>query len=116
MLELGFDEVYQLDGGILRYLEEVEDGENLWEGDCFIFDSRVAVDRDRAESGYVQCHACRRPLHAEDLNSPDYREGVSCPRCIASLDAERAVRLEERRKQVRLARERGEKHIGAALD
>ncbi len=116
MLELGFNEVYHLQGGILKYLEEVDDDKNLWEGECFVFDTRVAVDRDRAEGGYVQCHACRRPLSSADIKSPDYREGVSCPKCIESLDAERAARLEERRKQVALANERGEEHIGAHLD
>ena len=116
MQELGFSEVYQLHGGILNYLENVAESENLWKGECFVFDKRVAVDRDLAEGGYVQCHACRRPLSSEDLASSDYREGVSCPRCIDTLDADRAERLEERRKQVGLARKRGEEHIGAKLD
>jgi UPF0176 protein len=116
MMELGFDEVYQLQGGILKYLEEVDNSDNLWDGECFVFDTRVAVDRDRAEGGYVQCHACRRPLSTEDLASPDFREGVSCPRCIDSLDADRAARLEERRKQVALAEARGDEHIGAHLE
>jgi UPF0176 protein len=116
MLELGFDDVYHLQGGILKYLEEVDNDENLWEGECFVFDTRVAVNRDRAEGGYVQCHACRRPLSSDDLASPDYREGVSCPKCVATLDASRAKRLEERRKQVALAKERGGEHIGAQLD
>ena len=114
MMELGFDEVYQLQGGILRYLEEVAEENNRWDGECFVFDKRVAVDRDRAEGGYVQCHACRRPLSSEDLASPDYREGVSCPKCVGSLDEEREGRLEERRKQVALAKERGDQHIGAS--
>jgi UPF0176 protein len=116
MQELGFSEVYQLQGGILNYLENVTDAENQWQGECFVFDKRVAVDRDLAEGGYVQCHACRRPLSSEDLASADYREGISCPKCISMLDVDRAVRLEERRKQVALARERGEEHIGAKLD
>lgn len=116
MLELGFDEVYQLQGGILKYLEDVGDDENLWRGECFVFDSRVAVDRDRAEGGYVQCHSCRRPLSADDIASPDYREGVSCPKCIDSLEDERKDRLEERRRQVALAADRGEQHIGARND
>jgi UPF0176 protein len=115
MMELGFSEVYQLQGGILNYLENVEDDKNLWEGECFVFDTRVAVDRDRAEGGYVQCHACRRPLSSADLKSSDYREGVSCPKCIDSLEADRAERLEERRKQVALAKKRGADHIGAHL-
>ena len=115
MLDLGFKEVYQLKGGILNYLENVTDEENQWQGECFVFDKRVAVDRDLAEGGYVQCHACRRPLSSEDLASPDYREGVSCPKCMRTLEDDRATRLEERRKQVALARERGEEHIGAKL-
>ena len=112
MLELGFEEVYHLQGGILRYLEEMPAGDNRWDGECFVFDTRVAVDRDLAEGGYVQCHACRRPLSTEDLASPDYKEGVSCPKCIGEIDDERAARLEERAKQVDLARKRGESHIG----
>jgi UPF0176 protein len=116
MEELGFDEVYQLQGGILNYLETVDVGENQWQGECFVFDKRVAIDRDLAEGGYVQCHACRRPLDSEDLASPDFREGVSCPRCIGTLDLDRETRLEERRKQVALARQRGENHVGAKLD
>ena len=115
MLELGFEEVYHLQGGILRYLQEMPDADNRWQGECFVFDTRVAVDRDLAEGGYVQCHACRRPLSTEDVESPDYREGVSCPHCVNEIDAERAARLEERRRQVALAQERGEKHIGQKL-
>lgn len=116
MKELGFREVYQLRGGILRYLEEVADEDNLWQGECFVFDQRVAVDRDRAEGGYVQCHACRRPLSTADIESPDYREGVSCPKCVDSLAPERRNRLEERRRQVALADARGDRHIGAVQD
>ncbi len=112
MLELGFDEVYHLQGGILRYLEEMPAEDNRWDGECFVFDTRVAVDRDLAEGGYVQCHACRRPLSTEDLASPDYREGVSCPKCVNEIDEERKSGLEERAKQVDLARKRGESHIG----
>jgi UPF0176 protein len=112
MLELGFDEVYHLQGGILKYLEDMPAEQNRWDGECFVFDTRVAVDRDLAEGGYVQCHACRRPLSTEDIASPDYREGVSCPHCVSDLDEDREARLQERQKQVTLARERGEKHIG----
>ena len=112
MMELGFSDVYQLKGGILNYLEHMPASENRWSGECFVFDTRVAVDRDLAEGGYVQCHACRRPLSAADLESPDYREGVSCPKCVGETSADKAARLEERRKQVKLAARRGELHIG----
>jgi len=112
MLEMGYTNVNQLQGGVLNYLEEMPEDDSRWQGECFVFDKRVAVDRNLSEGGYVQCHACRRPLSAADLRSPDYREGVSCPKCITELDANRAERLEERRRQVRLARERGDAHIG----
>lgn len=112
MLELGFSDVYHLQGGILNYLSEVDEAENKWDGECFVFDTRVAVDRDLAEGGYVQCHACRRPLSTEDLQSPDYREGISCPLCISDADEDRIARLRERCKQVALAAERGDTHIG----
>lgn len=116
MMELGFDEVYHLQGGILNYLEQISDDDSRWGGECFVFDTRVAVDRDLSEGAYVQCHACRRPLSVEDVGSPDYREGVSCPKCVTELETDRALRLEERRKQVRIARERGEQHIGQTLE
>ena len=115
MLKLGFEEVYHLQGGILNYLTEMPAPDNRWNGECFVFDTRVAVDRDLAEGGYVQCHACRRPLSSEDIDSPEYREGISCPHCVGELDEDRAARLEERRKQVALAAERGESHIGPKL-
>ena len=112
MLDLGFSEVYQLRGGILNYLENVDDAVNRWDGECFVFDSRVAVDRDLAEGGYVQCHACRRPLSTDDIASSEYQEGISCPSCVNQLDEDRKERLAERQRQVELARERGESHIG----
>jgi UPF0176 protein len=112
MLELGFEHVYHLQGGILNYLTEMSEYDNRWEGECFVFDTRVAVDRDLAEGGYVQCHACRKPLSSDHITSPDYQEGISCPHCIGALDEDRALRLEERRRQVALAVERGEIHIG----
>ncbi len=112
MQELGFDEVYHLQGGILNYLDTVAKADNQWQGECFVFDTRVAVDKDQAEGNYVQCHACRRPLGPDELASPDYREGVSCPKCVDASDADRKARLEERRRQVALAAQRGDTHIG----
>ncbi len=112
MLKLGFENVYHLQGGVLNYLAEMPPEESRWDGECFVFDTRVAVDRDLAEGGYVQCHACRRPLSSDDIASPHYREGVSCPKCIDELDDDRAARLEERRRQIALAKSRGERHIG----
>ncbi len=96
-----------------EYVAPEKWNELIGDPNVLLIDTRVPVDRDLAEGGYVQCHACRRPLSSEDLAPPDYREGVSCPKCINEADEDRLARLEERRKQVRLAAERGEAHIGA---
>lgn len=97
--EIGCQDVYQLDGGILGYLETINDEENRWQGECFVFDSRVAVDEDLAPGNYVQCHACRRPLGADDLASPEYEEGISCPACYGQINAEKMAGLRMRRRQ-----------------
>lgn len=112
MLEQGFEEVYQLNGGILKYLEEVNIDESLWEGECFVFDSRVSVEHELAEGSYYQCFACRRPVSDEEMQSKDYQEGVSCPRCINETTEEQRSNFGERQYQVELAEQRNEKHIG----
>ncbi|UAA37309.1 rhodanese-related sulfurtransferase [Paraneptunicella aestuarii] len=110
--ELGFEEVYHLEGGILKYLEEVPKEESLWEGDCFVFDNRVAVDHDLQKSKYDQCYACRLPITEEDKQSELFEAGVSCPRCHGTHSEEQLKRFREREKQVQLARERQEEHLG----
>jgi UPF0176 protein len=112
MLKQGFEEVYHLKGGILKYLEEVPAGQSLWRGECFVFDNRVAVDHALNKGSYELCHACGWGVNAADKLSPLYEEGVSCERCHASLTEEQMVRFRERMKQIRLARERGEEHLG----
>jgi UPF0176 protein len=109
---LGFEEVYHLQGGILKYLEEVAPEESLWEGECFVFDQRVAVDHHLRPGEYHLCYACQRPLTAADLESPAYEEGISCPHCIASLTPRRRASLAERHKQMQLAQQRAERHLG----
>jgi len=115
MLEQGFEEVYQLQGGILRYLEEVKKDENLWQGECFVFDGRVSVDENLREGRYEQCFACRRPISVEDRQSEFYQQGVSCPACYKDLTEAQRTRFQERQKQVELAEQRGEQHIGAVF-
>ena len=112
MLENGFEEVYHLKGGILRYLETQGEADSLWEGDCFVFDNRVAVGHGLAESPVTQCHSCRLPLRDADREHPDYEEGVSCAHCADSLTEARRSALRERQKQVELASRRGELHVG----
>ncbi|MDL0431325.1 rhodanese-related sulfurtransferase [Marinobacter sp. TBZ242] len=110
--EQGFDEVYHLKGGILRYLEEVPESQSLWKGECFVFDDRVTVNHKLERGEYDQCHACRRPITDEDKQRPEYEQGVSCHRCIDSLTPEQKARFAERERQMRLAEERGEAHVG----
>ena len=112
----GLDEVYHLKGGILKYLERIDEGESLWEGDCFVFDRRVAVRHGLEEAGYTSCHACREPLSPDDVASPLYVEGVSCPFCHAMRDEDQRQRYAERHRQEELARARGERHVGAVLN
>ena len=112
--EKGFDEVYHLEGGILKYLEEVPKSDTTWKGDCFVFDNRVAVNHDLEKSAYDQCHACRLPITEEDKEHEHYRQGVSCPRCFGKHSPNQLKRFEERQKQIDLAKARGEDHIGSA--
>ncbi|PRD17825.1 UNVERIFIED_CONTAM: UPF0176 protein [Trichonephila clavipes] len=112
MKEQGFDEVFHLEGGILKYLEEVPKEETMWEGECFVFDNRVAVNHDLQKGSYDQCHACRMPITEEEKQKPEYMEGVSCHHCHDSLTEEQRARFAERQKQIELAQARGEGHIG----
>ena len=110
---LGFDHVYHLRGGILNYLERVDPEQSLWEGDCFVFDNRVAVDHRLEKGHYDQCYGCRHPITEEDKKSDKYVKGVCCPGCFDQLTDDQKVRFAERQKQVELARARGEEHVGA---
>ena len=111
--EQGFDEVYHLEGGILKYLEDVPKSESLWKGDCFVFDNRVAVNHDLEKSDYEQCYACRLPITEQDMQSDLYESGVSCPKCYGTHTDEQIARFREREKQVMLANERQEAHVGS---
>ncbi|MCB1562007.1 MAG: rhodanese-related sulfurtransferase [Alphaproteobacteria bacterium] len=98
MLAHGFEEVYHLKGGILKYLETIPADESRWEGECFVFDQRVAVGHGLKESAWSVCHGCREPLSAEDVSSAAYEKGVSCPHCIEHLTPARAEALRTRHK------------------
>lgn len=111
--EQGFDQVFHLKGGILKYLEEVPEEESLWRGECFVFDDRVTVNHRLEKGDYDQCFACRMPITEADKASEKYQAGISCPRCYDALTPEQKAHFAEREKQMRLARERGEAHIGA---
>ena len=109
----GFDDVFHLKGGILKYLETVPETESLWEGECFVFDNRVSVGHGLKPGPYDLCHACRMPISEDDKASPHYRPGVSCPHCHDKVSADKQNRLADRQLQMELARRRGEKHLAA---
>ncbi|MEQ1485059.1 rhodanese-related sulfurtransferase [Methyloglobulus sp.] len=111
--EQGFEEVYHLKGGILKYLEEVPAQETLWQGECFVFDERVTVNLKLEKGGYDQCNACRMPITEADKASDTYEKGVSCPHCYNKNTPEQKLRFIEREKQMELAKQRGESHIGS---
>lgn len=110
--EQGFEEVYHLEGGILKYLEEVPSTETMWQGECFVFDGRVAVNHGLEQGQYDQCFACRFPLTEEEKQSVHYVKGVSCHRCHDKVSEKQRNRFAEREKQIALAEQRGESHIG----
>ncbi len=113
--EQGFEEVYHLEGGILKYLEEVPSAETMWQGECFVFDGRVAVNHDLEQGQYDQCFACRFPLTEAEKESEHYIEGVSCHRCYDKVTEAQRSRYAERQRQIALAAERGEAHIGGEI-
>lgn len=112
MRSLGFTEVFHLEGGILKYLETVPEEESLWHGECFVFDGRVSVKHGLELGSYDLCHGCRQPLSVEEAKDERFVAGVCCPKCHDTLTEEQLARFAERQKQMELARERGERHLG----
>ncbi|MDX1340767.1 MAG: rhodanese-related sulfurtransferase [Reinekea sp.] len=110
--EQGFNEVYHLEGGILKYLEEVKADASMWDGECFVFDNRVSVGHELAVGEYELCHACRKPLSAADRQHEYFKEGVSCHHCHDQVSDKQRQRYAERQRQLQIARSRGEHHIG----
>lgn len=109
---LGYNEVFHLKGGILKYLEEVPPEQSTWNGECFVFDERVSVGHGLQIGPHTLCRACRHPLSPEDLREESFQAGVSCKHCVDKFTDEDRARFAERQKQVELAHKRGERHIG----
>ena len=110
--EQGFEEVFHLKGGILKYLEDIPEDNTLWEGECFVFDERVTVNHRLEQGNYHQCHACRLPITETDKASDKFMQGVSCPHCFGKLTVKQKARFKERQRQMELAQQRGEVHMG----
>ncbi len=96
----GFDEVYHLRGGILKYLEKIPSEESQFEGDCFVFDQRVSVGHGLAEGDHVMCFACGWPVSAQDQKHPDFCPGIHCPRCVDQITEDQRARFAERQRQI----------------
>jgi UPF0176 protein len=111
----GFDEVYHLEGGILKYLEDVPEKQTQWEGECFVFDNRVSVNHKLEKGNYDQCFGCRMPITEEDKVHVHYQQGISCHHCFDKTDDEQKARYIERQHQIELAKLRGEQHIGGEM-
>ena len=111
----GFDEVYHLKGGILKYLELVSESESKWQGECFVFDNRVTVNHKLEQGAYDQCHACRMPITEQDKESEYYQKGISCHHCCDKHTPDQVKRYAERERQIELAKQRGETHIGQPM-
>ena len=112
----GLDEVYHLKGGILKYLEDIPEEESLWRGECFVFDERVSVKHGLEVGEHSLCRACRMPLSEADKVRDTYVEGVSCHHCHSTRTDEQRARYAERHRQSKLARQRGEAHVGRKLE
>mmetsp|Transcript_32804 Transcript_32804/g.55315 ORF Transcript_32804/g.55315 Transcript_32804/m.55315 type:complete len:352 (-) Transcript_32804:976-2031(-) len=121
MKSLGVEEVYHLKGGILKYLEEIPASESMWEGECFVFDHRVAVAHGLEAGQYIRCYACKMPLSEEDcnpdtINGSKYKKGIHCLHCIDAQTPKQRERFQRRQEQVLLAEKRGQSHIGQGLN
>ena len=108
----GFEKVYHLKGGILKYLEETETQNSLWQGECFVFDDRVSVKHDLSEGSYDLCHGCRMPITEEDKLSSHYVKGVSCSNCVNEKTSSQIQRYKTRQKQINLAKAKNKNHLG----
>lgn len=108
----GFEEVYHLQGGILKYLEVMPEEQSLWEGECFVFDERVAIGHGLKQGKYELCRSCRMPVSEADKQSAYYIAGVSCPKCYETRSEEKKRSLAERHRQVQLAKARNDAHLG----
>jgi UPF0176 protein len=111
----GIADVHHLKGGVLAYLEQVPASESRWEGECFVFDERVAVGHGLTQGSHSLCRACRMPINREDRASPHYVEGIACPACHDERDDTRRAGYAERHRQVKLAEARGTAHVGARV-
>ena len=107
MLKKGLKNIFQLKGGILKYLEDISCSESLWDGECFVFDNRVSIQNEQKKGTYSLCHGCRYPISKKDTKSKKFELGVTCPRCFDKLSKDKKNKLRERNKQIKISKKRG---------
>ena len=107
----GFNNIYQLNGGILNYLQKIKKKDSLWKGECFVFDNRISLKHGLKTGTFKMCSGCRKPISSKDRKSRKYEEGVSCPSCYDNLTPEQKSRFRMRQSQIYKAKKSGQKHI-----
>ena len=107
----GFNNIYQLNGGILNYLQKIKKQDSLWKGECFVFDNRISLKHGLKTGTFKMCSGCRKPISSKDRKSKKYEEGVSCPSCYDKLTPEQKSRFRMRQSQIYKAKKSGQKHI-----
>ena len=112
LIKQGYSDVFQLEGGILNYIDKVDKKKSSWKGECFVFDERVSVNHSLEGGKYIQCYACRSALSKKELNSDHYIKGVSCPKCYFNTSSKQKEGFKERKKQINLAKKKGISHLG----
>jgi UPF0176 protein len=108
----GFHNVHHLKGGILSYMDQIDESESLWEGECFVFDDRVALNHKLEVGSFDMCHGCRMPITESEKLSKQFKKGISCPNCFDKKTPDQKRRYAERIKQIDLAKQRNENHLG----
>ena len=111
----GYKNIYHLQGGILQYLDDIPEEKNLFEGECYVFDKRVALDQELGKGSYSICHACGMPISIQDQNRKEYREGIQCHFCINQFSDDDRKRFEERQKQIDRLNHKNQKNISGLI-
>ena len=112
LINLGYENVYQLEGGIIEYLKETKNKKKMWHGECFVFDERITINEKLEKGSYHQCFACRSAVTDEEKDSKYFKPGVSCPKCYKQTSPKQKARYQERQKQILIAKQKGIKHLG----
>ena len=107
----GFKNVYQLNGGIINYLNVIDKKKSMWKGDCFVFDNRVSVKHGLKPGNLKICAGCREPISRSEIKSNKYEEGVTCPNCFSLLSDDQKKRFRMRQQQIQIQKKLCKKYF-----